>query len=52
MKKAVRKQAKVISADIVFAKVRKNPAYAKAYRDLDKEFGRVVTRIKARTASR
>lgn len=47
-KKIVGKKARVVPADTVFEKVRKNPAYAKAYDALQEEFDLVAALIKAR----
>ncbi len=43
------RNARLISADEVFAKARKNPAYREAYDALDEEFSLVAAMIKART---
>jgi ribosome-binding protein aMBF1 (putative translation factor) len=49
MKKAAGKRVRVVPADAVFAKARKNPAYATAYDALQEEFDLVTALIKART---
>jgi ribosome-binding protein aMBF1 (putative translation factor) len=49
VRKITGKKVKVVPADAVFAKARKNPAYAKAYDALQEEFDLVAALIKART---
>jgi ribosome-binding protein aMBF1 (putative translation factor) len=48
-RKAAFRKARLISADEVFAKARKNPTYREAYDALDEEFSLVAAMIKART---
>ena len=43
------RKARLITADEVFAKARKNPAYREAYDALDEEFSLVAAIVKART---
>ena len=43
------RNARLISAEEVFAKARKSPAYRKAYDALDEEFSLVAAMIKVRT---
>jgi ribosome-binding protein aMBF1 (putative translation factor) len=45
------RKAQLISADDVFAKARKSPAYRQAYDALDEEFSLVAAMIKARMDS-
>jgi ribosome-binding protein aMBF1 (putative translation factor) len=49
MRKIAGRKVKVVPADAVFAKARKNHAYAKAYDALHEEFDLVTVLIKART---
>jgi ribosome-binding protein aMBF1 (putative translation factor) len=42
------RKARLVSADVVFAKARKKPAYRAAYAALDDEFALVAAMIKAR----
>ena len=47
-----RRSARLVPAEEVFAKARKNPAYLRAYDELEDEFSLVAELIKARTDAR
>ena len=49
--KPSRRTPRLVPAASVFAKARKNPAYAKAYSAMDEEFSLLSALIKARVAS-
>lgn len=49
MKRVGNKKARLVSADVVFAKARQSPTYTKAYDALQEEFDLVAALIKART---
>jgi ribosome-binding protein aMBF1 (putative translation factor) len=49
VRKIAGKKVEVVPADAVFAKARKNPAYAKAYDALQEEFDLIAALVKART---